>query len=184
MAGIAYEGYYGISGLGEHYLMHHGVKGQKWGRRRYQYEDGLLTPEGRRRLGFGFGESRSKIKAREERRTDRLQKGGKQSGPANSKASSAKKKNDTFESNVKKERSLKASAKSINRSTTTGAAKVRHMVMLGVASASLATIAVSSNQKINRGATIVGSLAAAGVMANGIHSSYKAAVSSGQRRKR
>jgi len=27
-------------------LIHHGIKGQKWGVRRYQYEDGTYTPEG------------------------------------------------------------------------------------------------------------------------------------------
>lgn len=32
-------------------LYHYGVKGQKWGRRRYQYEDGSLTPAGRERYG-------------------------------------------------------------------------------------------------------------------------------------
>ena len=31
------------------FLMHHGVKGQKWGVRRYQNKDGSLTPEGRQR---------------------------------------------------------------------------------------------------------------------------------------
>ncbi len=31
-------------------LYHHGIKGQKWGVRRYQNEDGSLTPEGERRL--------------------------------------------------------------------------------------------------------------------------------------
>lgn len=32
-------------------LYHHGIKGQQWGRRRYQNEDGSLTEEGRRRYG-------------------------------------------------------------------------------------------------------------------------------------
>ena len=31
------------------YLEHHGVKGQKWGIRRYQNEDGTLTDEGKKR---------------------------------------------------------------------------------------------------------------------------------------
>lgn len=32
-------------------LMHHGIKGQKWGKRKYQNKDGSLTPEGRARYG-------------------------------------------------------------------------------------------------------------------------------------
>lgn len=31
------------------YLMHHGIKGQRWGVRRFQNEDGTLTPEGQKR---------------------------------------------------------------------------------------------------------------------------------------
>ena len=33
------------------YFMHHGVKGQKWGIRRYQNPDGTLTAEGKERYG-------------------------------------------------------------------------------------------------------------------------------------
>ena len=33
-------------------LCHHGIKGQKWGVRRYQNEDGTLTEEGKKRYGL------------------------------------------------------------------------------------------------------------------------------------
>lgn len=36
----------------EDYLMHHGIEGQKWGIRRFQNEDGSLTPAGRSRYGY------------------------------------------------------------------------------------------------------------------------------------
>lgn len=39
------------------YLMHYGTKGQKWGERRYQNEDGTLTPEGK--IHYGVGNDRS-----------------------------------------------------------------------------------------------------------------------------
>ena len=33
-------------------LYHHGIKGQKWGIRKYQNEDGSLTTEGKARYGY------------------------------------------------------------------------------------------------------------------------------------
>ena len=35
------------------YLEHHGIKGQKWGQRRWQNEDGSLTPAGYEHYGYG-----------------------------------------------------------------------------------------------------------------------------------
>ena len=38
-------------------LIHHGIKGQKWGIRRFQNEDGTLTEEGKRRYGKYYDEN-------------------------------------------------------------------------------------------------------------------------------
>lgn len=47
----------------EDYLEHYGVKGQKHGIRRYQNEDGSLTPEGREHYGYNQGwEARQQYK--------------------------------------------------------------------------------------------------------------------------
>ena len=39
-------------------LYHHGIKGQKWGVRRYQYADGTYTPAGRKRYSVSQNASR------------------------------------------------------------------------------------------------------------------------------
>lgn len=51
----------------EDYLEHHGIKGQKWGIRRYQNADGSLTEEGRRRYDI----KEAKIKAKAEKASAR-----------------------------------------------------------------------------------------------------------------
>lgn len=52
-------------------IYHHGIKGQRWGIRRYQNEDGTLTPEGRKKY---LGKQADRINLmydREKRWTDR-----------------------------------------------------------------------------------------------------------------
>ena len=39
--------------MSEYYLAHHGIKGQRWGVRRFQNEDGSYTAAGRDRYGRG-----------------------------------------------------------------------------------------------------------------------------------
>lgn len=41
-------------------LYHHGIKGMKWGERRFQYKDGSLTPAGKHRYNNASGENRKK----------------------------------------------------------------------------------------------------------------------------
>lgn len=43
-------------------MTHHGIKGQKWGERRFQYNDGSLTAAGKARYGGGDGKRKAVFK--------------------------------------------------------------------------------------------------------------------------
>lgn len=55
------------------YLEHHGVKGQKWGVRRYQNPDGTLTVEGKRRVST-YAKPKSTENPYSKRRTVKIHK--------------------------------------------------------------------------------------------------------------
>lgn len=56
--------------ISETYLAHHGIKGQKWGVRRYQNADGSLTAEGRKRKGLGEPRKSLFSKKKKEEKTE------------------------------------------------------------------------------------------------------------------
>lgn len=59
MRNLVYENYYTAESPEELFLMHHGIKGQKWGIRRFQNSDGSLTAAGKDRYNTDDGSSRS-----------------------------------------------------------------------------------------------------------------------------
>lgn len=54
------------------YLAHHGIKGQRWGIRRYQNEDGTLTALGRKHVGQGS--AANKVMRRNDRDVSKIEK--------------------------------------------------------------------------------------------------------------
>lgn len=64
----------------DEYIAHHGVKGQKWGVRRYQNADGSLTDEGKKRYGVD-------ATGLKKRYTQNVRETGRRSARASAKAS-------------------------------------------------------------------------------------------------
>ena len=69
--------YYGIVNPDLPYISHHGVKGQKWGKRQWQYDDGSLTPAGYIHYGIGKGRRFGKREAANNTHKSKGQSGNK-----------------------------------------------------------------------------------------------------------
>lgn len=54
-------------------LQHWGIKGMKWGERKYQYKDGSLTPEGRERYGVGDPREKARLKMAADKQKAKLE---------------------------------------------------------------------------------------------------------------
>ena len=64
-------------------IYHWGIKGQKWGVRRYQNKDGSLTPAGKQRYSQDYIDAHSKKSVSEmsdAKKQKRNKKGGEQQG--------------------------------------------------------------------------------------------------------
>lgn len=66
------------------YLIHYGIQGQKWGVRRFQNEDGTLTPEGIRRYSdlIDRSEKSDKYKKKLDKFESKLDIGGNRNNPS------------------------------------------------------------------------------------------------------
>lgn len=64
--------YYGYVFVRENELMHHGIKGQKWGVRRFQNEDGTWTDQGRRRYSQFFSNEDTYNRIKSLRNSERM----------------------------------------------------------------------------------------------------------------
>ena len=57
-------------------LAHHGIKGQKWGLRRFQNKDGSLTLDGKKRYRIGIGDGSTGDPADRKERKERMERRG------------------------------------------------------------------------------------------------------------
>lgn len=64
--------------VADEYLCHHGIKGQKWGIRRFQNTDGSLTAAGKDRYGYGSSDGKSFSTKLVEKHNDRIKEHNRQ----------------------------------------------------------------------------------------------------------
>lgn len=130
----------------ENELYHHGIKGQRWGVRRYQHEDGSLTPAGRRHWGVGPPEkgsaettrsgrsSNSEAEKTESRRANSGKKNSEVSGTQKSSSMDSEKKSTTTDKSEKASSVTNDAKKALDKDTL----KKALMIGGGVAIAGLA----------------------------------------------
>lgn len=74
MRDLIYENFYTAESPEELFLMHHGIKGQKWYHRRFQNEDGSLTAAGRARYLTGKAKDYVSKKYEEHKEASKVKK--------------------------------------------------------------------------------------------------------------
>jgi len=84
-----------------YYISHHGIKGQRWGIRRFQNDDGTLTSEGKER--YNEGKITRELNRNElQIASNKTRKAAQEENAAFFRKIGAKKAADAFEKNIKK----------------------------------------------------------------------------------
>lgn len=135
------------------YLAHHGVKGQKWGVRRFQNEDGSLTDKGVKRYStkaarLYYKAERNKIKQDKANTFYEYKKAGKKARKASAKsdrvsAGLSKQAVDKGRLKVASSRNLKFKAASVASAAATGVG-IAAVAASGAAAAPLAAIGIAA----------------------------------------